>query len=392
MANTGNKVFYRVYLLLIAGLGGLLYGIDVGIIAAALVFLNKTVNLTLEQTSMIVAAVLGGSMLSSPAAGVLADWFGRKKMMVVSGLMFVASVGLIVTSQSFVPLFLGRLLQGMSGGVIAVVVPLYLAETLDAKVRGRGTAIFQFMLTFGFVMASLIGYFYTHRAETAIAHAAGHASLILAAENHAWRGMFLAVIYPGILFFAGAFFLHESPRWLFRRGRVEQARRALERTLGLEEAAREMEEMRTVAAPAPGSAGAAREAGSLLRRKYVIPFLLACLVLALNTATVINSVLAFVVVILMKAGWTATHATQGDVAVVVLNCVMTLVGVSLIDKKGRRFLLRIGTGGIVLCLALGAAIFFGVESQQANVTARVAAQVQGDAVTLPVNEAALGVA
>ncbi|ACO31532.1 MULTISPECIES: MFS transporter [Acidobacterium] len=393
MAKTGNTVFYRVYLLLIAGLGGLLYGIDVGIIAAALVFLNKTVNLTLEQTSMIVAAVLGGSMLSSPAAGVLADWFGRKKMMVVSGLMFVASVGLIVTSQSFVPLFLGRLLQGMSGGVIAVVVPLYLAETLDADVRGRGTAIFQFMLTFGIVMASLIGYFYTHQAEAAIAHAAGHAGLILAAENHAWRGMFLAVIYPGIIFFAGAFFLHESPRWLFRRGRVEAAGRALERTMSREEAAREIEEMQTVAAAGvAGAGGAVKERGSLLRRKYVLPFLLACLVLALNTATGINSVLAFVVVILMKAGWTATHATQGDVAVVVLNCVMTLVGVSLIDKKGRRFLLRIGTGGIVLSLALGAAIFFGFESQQTNVTARVASAVHGDTIALPVNTQSLGVA
>jgi MFS family permease len=392
MANTGNKAFYRVYLLLIAGIGGLLYGIDVGIIAAALVFLNKTVNLTLEQTSLIVAAVLGGSMLSSPAAGVLADWFGRKKMMVVSGLMFVASVGLIVTSQSFVPLFLGRLLQGMSGGVIAVVVPLYLAETLDADVRGRGTAIFQFMLTFGIVLASLIGYFYTHQAEAAMAHAAGNASLILAAENHAWRGMFLAVIYPGFIFFGGAFFLHESPRWLFRRGRVEQAQRALERTLSLEAAAREIEEMQLVAAPASGAMGAGKESGSLLRRKYVIPFLLACLVLALNTATGINSVLAFLVVILMKAGWSATHAAQGDVAVVVLNCVVTIAGVSLIDRKGRRFLLRIGTGGIVLSLALGAAIFFSFESRQANVTARVASQVRGDSISLPVNQAALGVA
>jgi MFS transporter, SP family, solute carrier family 2 (myo-inositol transporter), member 13 len=88
-----NAAFYGKLLLFIAGMGGLLYGIDVGIIAAALLYLSKTISLTVEQTSIIVAAVLGGSMFSSLVAGVLADWFGRKKMMIVSGLMFVASVG-----------------------------------------------------------------------------------------------------------------------------------------------------------------------------------------------------------------------------------------------------------------------------------------------------------
>jgi SP family myo-inositol transporter-like MFS transporter 13 len=126
-------------------------------------------------------------------------------MMIVSGLMFVASVGLIVISQAFLPLFLGRLLQGMSGGV-----PLYLAECLSAKNRGQGTAIFQFMLTFGIVVAALVGLFYTQRAESAIAAAAGNAELIRAAQNHAWRGMFLSVIYPGMIFFLGGFVVSKT--------------------------------------------------------------------------------------------------------------------------------------------------------------------------------------
>ena len=189
--NTSNTVWYGRFLFFIAGMGGLLYGIDLGIIAAALLYLGKTISLTVEETSFIVAAVLGGGMFSSLVGGILADWFGRKRMMVVSGLMFVASVGLIVISQAFLPLFLGRLLQGMSGGVIALVVPLYLAECLSAKNRGQGTAIFALMLTVGIVAASLVGMFYTQRAESAIAAAAGNAELIKAAQNHAWRGMFL---------------------------------------------------------------------------------------------------------------------------------------------------------------------------------------------------------
>ena len=206
---TGSKfsgAIYDRFLLFIAGMGGLLYGVDVGIIAAALLYLGKTVNLTQGQTSIIVAAVLGGSMFSSLVAGVLADWLGRRTMMIISGLLFVASVGVIVLSQGFVPLFLGRLLQGMSGGFIAVVVPLYLAECLPAKSRGRGAAIFQFMLTIGLVIAALVGKYYANGAEAAIAAAAGNATLILAAANHAWRSMFLSVVYPGLIFFFGCFF------------------------------------------------------------------------------------------------------------------------------------------------------------------------------------------
>jgi MFS transporter, SP family, solute carrier family 2 (myo-inositol transporter), member 13 len=103
--NTSNTVWYGRFLLFIAGMGGLLYGIDLGIIAAALPYLGKTISLTVEETSFIVAAVLGGGMFSSLVGGILADWFGRKRMMIVSGLMFVASVGLIVISQAFLPLF-----------------------------------------------------------------------------------------------------------------------------------------------------------------------------------------------------------------------------------------------------------------------------------------------
>lgn len=391
MPQSVNQSFYRRFLLFIAGMGGLLYGIDVGIIAAALLFLDKTVNLTVNQESLIAAAVLGGTTLSSLPAGLLADWFGRKRMMVVSGLLFVVSIAIIFTSQGFVELFIGRLLQGMSGGVIAVVVPLYLAETLKADLRGRGTAIFQFMLTFGIVMASLIGFYYTHQAEHLIALAAGHPAQILAAENHAWRSMFLAIIYPGLVFFIGSIFLGESPRWLFRRGRTEQALQALKRSVPANEAERELAEMQSIANESANNSGK-KESGSLLRRKYVIPFLLACAILSLNTATGINSVLTFIVVILKKAGLTPTLSTQGDIAVTVLNCVATLIGVALVDRKGRRFLVKLGTAGIVLSLVAGGSIFLHYEAKQVSVKSHVLAAQSGERIDMPVNDSALGMA
>src|ERR1700684_2272257 len=123
-ADLGPIRSYNRLLLLIAGLGGLLYGGDVGIIGGALPYLEATSGLNASQLSIIVAAVLLGSVISTLFAGLLADWLGRKPLMMISGLAFVASIPIIALSHGYEPLFFGRLLQGVSGGLIGVVVPL----------------------------------------------------------------------------------------------------------------------------------------------------------------------------------------------------------------------------------------------------------------------------
>ena len=387
--NLLSPIGYGRFLIAIAGIGGLLYGIDLGIIAAALLYLSKTVSLTVEQTSMIVAAVLGGSMCSSLVAGVLADWVGRKKLMMVSGLLFVGSVALIVMSQNFVPLFCGRLLQGASGGVIAVVVPLYLAETLSASSRGKGTAVFQFMLTVGIVIAALTGWFYTRQAEAAISAAACNLTLIRAAQNHAWRGMFLSVIYPGIIFFLGSWVLSETPRWLIRQGRPDEALSALRRSMSEHDAQVAIREIEALALDRINQASTGAS-GSLMQKKYVLPFVLACTVLAFNQATGINSVLGFLVIILKQAGMSDNHATAGDVAVKVLNCLVTIAAIALVDRKGRTFLLKLGTAGIIFALVSVALLFHGFESQRVNVADKLQAALSGNTLAFPVNETTLG--
>jgi MFS transporter, SP family, solute carrier family 2 (myo-inositol transporter), member 13 len=379
-----SPVFYSKYLLCIAGLGGLLYGIDVGISSAALLYLTKTVDLTVSQTSIIVAAVFGGSTVSSLIAGFFADWVGRRKMVIVSGFLFAVSVAIIVLSHGFVPLLVGRLLQGLSGGVIAVVVPLYLAECLSAGSRGKGSGIFQFMLTFGIVAASLTGLYYIHQAEAAIALAGGNAALIRAAQDHAWRSMFLAVVYPGAAFFLGAFFLSETPRWLFRKGRLDEASAALRRAVSTDEADREMREMQELALE--DKQHAETTSGSLVQRKYIYPFLLACVILTLNQTTGINSVLGYLLVILKQAGMTATHAAQGDLTVKVLNCLMTVVGVALVDRKGRKFLLSLGTGGIVVAVLGVAFFFYAFESHRIDISQQVNARIQGNTLNLSASD------
>ena len=325
---------YGRLMLLVAGLGGLLYGIDVGIIGGALPYLEATSNLSRGQISIIVAAVLLGSVFSTLFAGLLADWIGRKPLMLLSGVAFSISVPIIALSQGFGPLFLGRLLQGVSGGLVGVVVPLYLAECLSANVRGKGTGIFQWLLTLGIFVAALIG-IYTSYHVAEIAKTASAAALF-AAKDSAWRSIFWMSLPPGLLFIASAFFISESPRWLFQRGRVEAARAALERSRTPEQAAIEMAEMEQIAAQ--GKAGIAYK-DPLLSRRYVVPFLLACVILVCNTATGINSIIGYNVDILIQSGLSDVLAHWGYVLFTFTNFLMTVVGLQLVDKKGRKFLL-----------------------------------------------------
>src|SRR3954447_10047397 len=239
-----NKIFYNRFLLVVAGLGGLLYGVDVGIIAGALPYLEATSGLNRGELSIVVAAVLLGSVISTLFAGLLADWMGRKALMAVSGVMFVISIPIIALAHGYGPLVFGRLLQGTSAGLIGVVVPLYLAECLTASSRGKGTGVFQWLLTAGIATAALIGLLFSFRLEH-IAQS-GDASAIFAFKNSAWRGIFWVSLPPGILFVAGSFMLAESPRWLLKRGKSDAAYAALLRSRSTEQADLELKEMQDV--------------------------------------------------------------------------------------------------------------------------------------------------
>ncbi len=388
-----NKLGYNRLLLLVAGLGGLLYGIDIGIIDPALGYLGKTISMTEENKSVIVAAVLGGSMFASVIAGFFADLVGRKLMMLISAVMFVASVAIIFTSQTYLPLLLGRILQGMSGGVIAVVVPLYLVECLKADARGKGTSIFQFMLTFGIVVAAFIGNFYTKNAEVAISVANGNEDSIIAAANHAWRGMFLAVIYPGVFFLIGGFFISESPRWLYRKGRKQESRDAMLRSRTAAETEFELAELEIalVQEHIKPKVTLVESFGEIFtQRKYIVPFIIACVILGCNQATGINSILGFMTTILQQAGLAAEAASQSGLWIKVLNCLMTVIAVMLVDKKGRKFLLKLGTAGIIVSLLAGSAIFYSFESKRVDVAEKVKSMIVADRLNFDLKTVDLG--
>ena len=323
----------------------------------------------LGSFSIIVAAVLLGSVISTLFAGLLADWMGRKPLMILSGITFVVSIPVIALSHGYGPLFLGRLLQGVSGGLIGVVVPLYLAECLVASSRGKGTGIFQWLLTLGIVSAALIGIYYSYRVAdvTKLADAA----TLFAFKDQAWRRIFWVSLPPGLLFVMGSFFVAESPRWLFKKGKRTAAEAALLRSRSAEQTTVELREMEeTRAAVATKGESAIRD--SLLRRKYVIPFLLACVILFCNTATGINSIIGYNTNILLQSGLSDVQAHWGYVIFTLVNFLLTIGGLTLVDRKGRKFLLTIGTAGIIVSL-VGTAFLF-LRTEKSNVDAREAVQ------------------
>ncbi len=374
---TNEKAGYNRFLLLVAGLGGLLYGVDVGIIAGALPYLEATSGLNAGQLSIVVAAVLLGSVISTLFAGALADWMGRKPLMILSGVLFVCSIPIIALSHGYEALVLGRLLQGISAGLIGVVVPLYLAECLSASSRGKGTGIFQWLLTLGIVTAAVVGMYFSFRVEDVAK--LGNAAKLFAFKDIAWRSIFWVSLPPGILFVIGSVMVSESPRWLFRREKRDAAYAALLRSRTTEQADVELAEMQQAAAAEKAKTSTGTKVGeSLLRRKYVIPFVLACVILACNQATGINSIIGYNTNILLQSGLSDVQAHWGYVLFTIVNFLMTIGGVLLVDRKGRKFLLSVGSAGIIVSLVCTGMLFRRTESLRVDSRAAVQTMVNAD--------------
>ena len=335
------------YLLAIAGLGGLLYGIDFGVIAAASPYIKALGLFTDAELSWVVGAVLFGGIVSSLTAGMLAERFGRKRMIVAAAALFFVAVPTVCLSEkSLWTMLFGRVLQGMSAGYMAVVMPMYLTETLPPEIRGRGTGVFQFSLGLGLVAAAAVGY------VVAKLYGAADAPTELvadAAKSAAWKMNFWWTLAPVALLFIGSFRLPESPVW------IEKSLKFKVESLKLKVADSRLEnatsnlELQT------------SNLQSLLARRYVVPFLLAVAVLTLNKTTGMSSVTSYSVMIFQKAGFAGALGNVGDFAIKFTNLVVTLVAATLIDRLGRTRLLKIGTAGMTIGLAAIGGVLLAIE-------------------------------
>lgn len=320
---------FSFFIVFFAAIGGILYGYDLGIIAGALLFIHQQIPMTDWQSSILVAAVLGGGALATLVSGPLADLFGRRKMIVVAAIIFLFGVFSLSFAHVYWQVLMGRLTQGVGVGIVTITIPLYLAESLPAHIRGRGISAFQLLLTFGILLASLVGLYFT--------------------STHNWRAMFLSATIPGLILLIGALFLPNSPRWLFMQGDVNQALEVLKKSRSVHSARSELVRMAEVIHQHQ------HEARSFLHafkeRAYLVPLLVVFAVASLQQLTGVNSILQFSAVILKASGLnTNLTAMLGSTAITLINFMVTIIALLLVDKIGRRKLLLIGTAGAFFSL------------------------------------------
>ena len=358
---------YAIYILVIAGCGGLLFDFGGTIIGPALPYIAQgdeypgSLGLfTTAQVSHLSSAVVMCAAIACLAAGWLTEKLGRKLMILVSAaIAALACLPICMTDGNYALFFVGRAMQGVAAGFIGVVVPMYLAECLDANSRGKGAGMFQLLDFIGITFCSVVGLVVVH-----FVGAADDATVSAAKKALAWKSIFWSSAAPAILFFVGALGLKESPRWLYRRGRKDEALAALAANNGEAKAREILDEM--IAADAAEAAEKAALAESakgdtLFQRKYVLPFCISLAVLICNQAIGFNAIQYFSIPMFMKAGLSQATANAANFVVWLVPIPITVVALGLVDRSGRKTLLKLGTLGMVVALAGVASMFLLLE-------------------------------
>jgi sugar porter (SP) family MFS transporter len=310
----------------IAGLGGVLYGYDMGIIAAAAIFVKRTFALSTLMEEWVVSIVLIGAMMGAIVGGAVADRIGRRATLVWAGGIFIVGSLLAPLSANVFVLIVARAIIGIGIGFTSVTAPVYVSELAPPQSRGMLIGLYQFALTVGIALADLVGYW-------------------LAAQQ-AWRLMFGLAVVPTVFFLAVILTVPESPRWLFAHGRREDASAVLHLytdTAGarrflddIEQGLKTPVEQRWSALWSPAVRGALFIAAGLT---------------VLQQVTGINTIIYYGPQIFELAG-SSSHANAifATLIVAIVNVVATVVGIALVDRIGRKPLLYVGVTGMTIAL------------------------------------------
>ena len=337
MESAKQNTFFSWFVILFAATGGILYGYDLGIMAGAILFIRHDIPMTIAQSSFFVGAVLGGGAIATLISGALADIFGRKHMIIVAAVVFLLGVLFTVAAHTYYWALLGRFTQGVGVGIVTIIIPLYLAEALPSQIRGRGISTFQLMLTIGILLASAVSLIYV--------------------PTHNWRAMFVTAAVPGLLLLLGGIFLPYSPRWLYKKGKHDQAYLSFSKTHHQSWIKKEWENFLSLVSKEQTIVGSYFTA--LKESKYLKPMIIVLSIACLQQLMGVNSILQFSALLLKENGLSSNlSALLGSNTVTGVNFIVTLIGLFLVDKIGRRKLLCFGTGAAAFSLIYMGAIYW----------------------------------
>jgi sugar porter (SP) family MFS transporter len=334
----GNK--YVVISAFIASLGGLLFGFDTAVISGAEKTIQQLFNLDGFWHGFTVAIALIGTLVGALVSGKPADFFGRKKALLIIAVIYTVSALGCALTQSWIGFLFYRFIGGIGVGASSVIGPMYIAEIAPAHLRGRLVTAFQLNIVAGILLSYFSNYWI--------------AQII---ENDAWRWMLGVISIPSIIFFFLIFFIPDSPRWLVLKGRIEEAKYVFRR-IGSENPLREVHE---IEASIENKLGVTRNV--LFSSMYRIPIILAILVALFNQLSGINAIMYYAPRIFEMVGYAQSSALLQSVSVGVTLFVFTVLGMFLVDKVGRKKLLLTGSVGMVLFLAMVAKTVFNATSE-----------------------------
>jgi len=316
----------------VAAVSGLLFGFDTAVINGALIFLRADLGLSTRATEVATSSLLVGCALGAALAGWLTDRLGRKRILIVSALLFAASAVGAAVPRVLVEFVAARLVGGLAIGVASVLAPLYIAEMSPRAIRGRLVALNQMAIVTGILLAYFVNW------------------LLSFAGPSSWRWMFAAAAVPSVVFFVALLSVPESPRFLVEKGREPDALAVLTRLAGEATARAELSEIRDAIAQEGGSVR------DLFERRLRKPLGIAVFLAVFQQITGINTVIYYGSLIFKEqvGGQSDRAAIFANVIIGCTNFVMTILALWLIDRLGRRPLMMLASGGMAAALlALG---------------------------------------
>jgi SP family arabinose:H+ symporter-like MFS transporter len=327
-----KKVNYLMMITLIGALGGLLFGYDTAVISGAIGFLETKFSLGVNQKGFAVSSAIFGCILGVSVAGYVADKIGRKKTMLITALFFALSAIGSAIADSYIFFVVARIIGGVGVGAASMLSPLYISEIAPANKRGTLVSLYQLAIVLGINIVFFFNYKVAQFSTEAWNVETG------------WRYMVGSEVIPALLFFIALFFVPESPRWLSKEGRNDEALDILKRVNSEEKAIEVHQEIQAALGQEKGTLKQLFAPG--LRMALVIGVFLALF----SQITGINAIMYYAPEILKKAGFGVSSALMQTVIIGVVNTLFTFIAIKYIDILGRRTLLLWGVSGMILCL------------------------------------------
>lgn len=324
-----SKKSVNIFLIFCVSIGGSLYGYNIGAMSGVLLFIKNTLATSETAVSIFVAAFLCGVAIIMPIAALLSDKLGRKKLLIIAAFLSIFGIVSLLLSESIIELTIGRLITGLSSGMIIMITPIYIAETIPADLRGRATVCFQLFISLGILLATTISFAFN--------------------RTNNWKAVFGFELIPAVALALISTMVAESPRWLITKNKTIQAIKSLQKVFSSEQATTMANEIRE-------SIDSTKEL-SIVKifssKQFYLPVIFVLAIGVLNQMTGINVILQYDSVILTSAGISSHYfALVGSIVVTALNFVITVVAILIVDRIERKTFLRFGLIGIVLCLSI----------------------------------------